>query len=384
MKSIFESELILEEEQRNKLIFLFGVRRFVWNRLLDLYYENDGKINCLQLTNRIYQELIENQENIWLLKSNLSIISETAKQLNSIILEYEDKKEIVSKISYIRPLYQKRKDINSNYFEFTENISNIFKPTGANEFELVVSNFKQDSINITTEKALLFLRLKTIELDKVKFYMTEDEKIFIKIVFENKSINIRNNDGTIGIDMGLKHPLSCYDDRGKLFYYNIPEQLFDKMRESNELRKTISNFKEDSKNKKKNEKLLEQMLEEEERIKEKFRIDTAEEICKNYRVIKIERYFVKSYWKDINSILGHNGSLFIEKLKEFGKKYDCNLIFVNGQPTTQTCSNCGHRKIGDERMGLDDKIFRCEMCDSEIPRDLNAAKNIYEYIPEKK
>jgi putative transposase len=46
-------------------------------------------------------------------------------------------------------------------------------------------------------------------------------------------------------------------------------------------------------------------------------------------------------------------------------------------PTTKQCCQCGKTKS----VGLDERIYRCEMCGLVIDRDLNAAKNIRLRIP---
>lgn len=46
------------------------------------------------------------------------------------------------------------------------------------------------------------------------------------------------------------------------------------------------------------------------------------------------------------------------------------------EPSTQTCSCCGTRKIGDERLSLSQRTFRCARCGHEADRDLNAAQHL--------
>lgn len=46
------------------------------------------------------------------------------------------------------------------------------------------------------------------------------------------------------------------------------------------------------------------------------------------------------------------------------------------EPSTQTCSSCGHRKTGDAKLALSQRIYRCDICDLELDRDLNAAMNL--------
>ena len=44
-------------------------------------------------------------------------------------------------------------------------------------------------------------------------------------------------------------------------------------------------------------------------------------------------------------------------------------------PSTQLCSNCGHR----QKLTLNQRIYRCPECGLEIDRDLNAAINLSKY-----
>jgi len=52
------------------------------------------------------------------------------------------------------------------------------------------------------------------------------------------------------------------------------------------------------------------------------------------------------------------------------------FIAVNPAYTSQTCSDCGYRRTGEERLLLYDRIFDCPSCGLHIDRDLNAALNI--------
>ena len=51
------------------------------------------------------------------------------------------------------------------------------------------------------------------------------------------------------------------------------------------------------------------------------------------------------------------------------------LWFVRVHPayTSQTCSCCGHRLQGDDRLGLADRVFTCPVCGLVLDRDVNAA-----------
>ena len=48
-----------------------------------------------------------------------------------------------------------------------------------------------------------------------------------------------------------------------------------------------------------------------------------------------------------------------------------------GTPTTQTCSCCGHRLEGEDKLGLNVRRYVCPSCGQDIDRDVNAAINVF-------
>lgn len=57
------------------------------------------------------------------------------------------------------------------------------------------------------------------------------------------------------------------------------------------------------------------------------------------------------------------------KCLKYGKKV---IKIGRFEPSSQICSNCGHR----QKLTLEDRIYKCPECGSEIDRDTNAALNI--------
>ena len=113
---------------------------------------------------------------------------------------------------------------------------------------------------------------------------------------------------------------------------------------------------------------------------------TAEEICRNYKIIKIEPFCSEKIdEKSEDSLLGINGKTFLKILKEKANQFNSNVLTIpSGTPTTQTCSNCGYRKTGKDKMHLSERVFTCPECGKSIPRDLNAAINIFNFEGEKR
>jgi len=76
------------------------------------------------------------------------------------------------------------------------------------------------------------------------------------------------------------------------------------------------------------------------------------------------------------SIADAGWSQFFEMIH--AKAVEAGRIFfpVNPAYTSQTCSNCGYRRTGEEKLSLCDRFFDCPHCQLQLDRDLNAALNI--------
>ena len=62
-------------------------------------------------------------------------------------------------------------------------------------------------------------------------------------------------------------------------------------------------------------------------------------------------------------------SMLTYKSVKHGKKV---IKIGRFKPSSQICSNCGHR----QKLSLNDRVYKCQECGTEIDRDTNAAINI--------
>lgn len=105
-------------------------------------------------------------------------------------------------------------------------------------------------------------------------------------------------------------------------------------------------------------------------------------LVKKYDLIAVEDINLKDISSSKGFKLGKstydNGfGMFREMLSYKAYNKGKHFIRVNKfYPSTQTCSICGSRKTGNERLTLGDKIYLCNECGCSIDRDLNAAINI--------
>jgi putative transposase len=68
---------------------------------------------------------------------------------------------------------------------------------------------------------------------------------------------------------------------------------------------------------------------------------------------------------------------FLVKLKYKCEANQIKLIIADRMyASTQICSNCGNRLVGDEKLTLKDRTYKCKVCGMELDRDFNASLNL--------
>jgi putative transposase len=67
---------------------------------------------------------------------------------------------------------------------------------------------------------------------------------------------------------------------------------------------------------------------------------------------------------------------FINMLSYKAESAGMKVYRIDPRDTTQECSSCHNIKQGEERLALNDRIYRCNICGLTIDRDINASINI--------
>jgi putative transposase len=105
-----------------------------------------------------------------------------------------------------------------------------------------------------------------------------------------------------------------------------------------------------------------------------FHFYLAHKLCKRYEVLVFEDLNIaamKLLWGRKISDLGFSQFLKIIEWVAF-KQGKTVLKLERFTPTTQLCSDCGHR----QKLSLKERVFHCEACGMQKDRDHNAAINI--------
>ena len=104
---------------------------------------------------------------------------------------------------------------------------------------------------------------------------------------------------------------------------------------------------------------------------------------------KITTYLAKNHGEVIIEDLNISGMLKNHKLAsaiadcgfyEFRRQLEYKTVWYGSKltvadrfyPSSQICSNCGHR----QKMPLKERVFKCQSCDNQVDRDLNASRNL--------
>ena len=120
-----------------------------------------------------------------------------------------------------------------------------------------------------------------------------------------------------------------------------------------------------------------------------LRLNYVKEVVKeiiNKKPIKIviEDIDLTKMIKDSDYCKGHIYNQYLGFFRKYlGNKCEENGIKLikadRNFPSTQKCSKCGNIKKGNEKLTLEDRIYKCNECGLEIDRDLNASINLKNY-----
>lgn len=385
MIKAFKTQIYPTKKQKEYFAKAFGIRRFIWNWGLNNYLESLN--NNIYKTNYDIQKEINNtlckdNKYLWLSEVNSMVRQESLKDLGLSIKKYHEQQKKARRTSISIPCEKykpkfKSKKYDTNSFRYN-NKGNPVVPKDKRHFYLTTVKSIKNRLCIKTAESLMFLKSDDIRFCSITVKM-EGNKYYIIITYEKTNHKLKcNSKDSIGIDMGIKTPLTCYDSNNKSIKYHYPDKLKKQEKHTEHLHKLLSRKVYNSNRYNKCKILLQKSYQKENNIKKEFREQITTFLCKNYYTIKIEDFNTKvNTLNNINKALSRLGKYtFIERLKNKAELYENNLIFIKNLPTTQTCSNCGNRLYNDDKLTLKDRTYKCKVCGNIIDRDINAAINI--------
>lgn len=204
--------------------------------------------------------------------------------------------------------------------------------------------------------------------------------------YENQVQN--TNDFSMGIDLGIKElaVVSCNNQEYIFHNINKSKRLRDIEKRIKYVQRSMSRKfrqnKERTNNWERERQKLRRLYAKQTNIRDNYLHQTTRFIVNlsPSRVV-MEKLDITSMMK--NKYLAKE--IAEQKWYEFTRQmqYKCEwagIEFVQVDkyyPSSKTCSHCGHIK---KDLKLSDRIYKCPICNLEIDRDLNAARNLERYI----
>lgn len=358
--------------------------RFIWNYMLDLnlkceelgeyrlsHFEMNKKITPLKKQPQ-YQWL--NEVSVTSLQIICGDLSQAYKKFfNGICRKPKFKKKVKAKRAF---------PIAGNRTYFKSNKLVILPIIGKVEYKTDF-NFQYGT------NALKFINPRVSNIGN-KWILTFGLEV------EKQDYNL--NDFSVGIDLGIKDlAVVSYDDNKSKVYHNINKSKKVKYYKSKlkhiqrnlsrkyEKRKSENFYnKEMSKNEIRELKRLQYLYRKLTNIRDNYiHQATAEIVNMLPKRIVIEDLKVSKMLKDKRLSEEIQEQCFY-KFREY-LTYKCEekgieLVLANRfYPSSKTCSCCGNIK---KTLKLSDRTYICDKCGFTIDRDLNAARNLMNYIPQ--
>ena len=180
----------------------------------------------------------------------------------------------------------------------------------------------------------------------------------------------------VGIDMGCKNFVTCSDGT------TIPNPHFLKQSQEtlSKIQAKYSELKNQPKDDPKKVKVKKQLVKLYCKVKNQrkdFLHKLSKKFVSEYSHICVEdikpSQLLSDNWRSLNkSILDSGWTTFRQMLHNKAVEAGCEVIDVDPKYTSQICSDCG----SIVKKELSDRQHKCPICNLNIGRDLNAAKNI--------
>ncbi|BCX88685.1 transposase [Methylomarinovum tepidoasis] len=183
----------------------------------------------------------------------------------------------------------------------------------------------------------------------------------------------KNHGGAVGVDLGVKALATL--STGEVV--EGPKALNRLLRKLRRLNKQLSRKQTGSHNRRKAQMALARLHRRIGNIRKDALHKLTTQLVLNHDIIVIEDLNVSGMMQNRHLSRHIADASFYElrrQLEYKAKLYGCEIVLADRfYPSSKTCSNCGAVKA---ELKLSERIFRCDTCQFEIDRDLNAAINL--------
>lgn len=180
----------------------------------------------------------------------------------------------------------------------------------------------------------------------------------------------------VGIDSGISSLLTISDGR----HVEAPKPLVANLRKLRSASRALSRTQKGSKRRAKARLKLARLHARIANVRHDFANKVTSGLVRKHSIIVVEALSVKGMARNRRLARSVSDVAMSELLRQI--KYKAmrgGVLLVEADmffPSTQTCSGCGARKVGEEKLGLSERTFHCAECGLKVDRDLNAARNL--------
>ncbi len=331
----------------------FGACRWVWNHFLDVrnrYYAEprNGKKKGLTAFDTMKMLTMLKKEVTWLNEIN-------SQSLQHSLVELDKAFKSFFKHNTGYPNFRSKKD--HQYFI----IPSGFRAVGN---RLIIPKFQE---------GIKYRDACVIPSEIKQVIVTKDvERYYASIQYEVNE-EFQRSEGIVGIDMGIKAFLTT-SDGVQVQPLNVLRKKEKKLRRE---QRRLSRKKKGSKNRKKQIVRVQKVHQNIRDARTDFNHKVSSAIVKQYGTVVIENLGIQNMQRNHNlakSITDQGWYQFKQMLSYKMEWRNAELIEIGRfEPSSKLCSRCGNIKHG---LKLSDRTYRCEVCDLEMDRDLNASINI--------
>ena len=369
----YKVKLELNNKQKTILANNANVARFIYNLTLEMQqtnYKNGGKFLSDKDIRKQITKLKQDPEALaWLYQYDCDIVKQAVKDACNAYKKFFNLKKGFPKFK------SKKHTKPSFYIDCMKlKISNGYiKIPKCNKIKLYEKNYIPENLKLYSNPR--------ITSDGISWHLS--------VGVEQDIPKTQLTNEVIGIDLGLEKLATC--SNGMIFDNISKNKNYQKLSNAikRQQKKVARRYRMNKVGKKfiktsNIRKLERQMLKKRIRLnnikKDYFHKSSTEIVRAKPSQIVLEDLNIAGMRK--NKHLSHTFqetsiSMFKDMLVNKANFYGIEIIYADRfYPSSQLCSNCGHRKVD---LKLSDRIYKCSNCGLEINRDYNASINLKHY-----
>ena len=376
------------ESQKEKLREMFGVHRYLYNKIIKLSKDDIFSLNKKQFNDKYKKYTVKKSmvEPDYIMNKPEEVFDSThcdiIKAVEAKKAQSRSQKDKTGKgFNYNTPFkYKSRKKDFSTSIEIRTRsikfINNEQKENNKIRIWPTYFGFKNKNDGI-------IIKSKIPELSySCKLILTKNNKYYLAIP-SNKEFKNDNNNNVCAIDPGVRSMITIYDPRGVCYEFgsNIYKMIY-KAKKIDKIKSKIRKFQ-GPRNKRY------RLKKEQRNIQDKIKNcinnihhKITKYLSDNYNQILLPEFQTKQMTnkktRKISKSTVRNMYLWshykFRKLLDFKmNRKNKKLILCTEEYTSKTCTNCG---IINHNLGSN-KVYSCNNCNLTINRDVNGARNIY-------